>query len=187
MKKKYINLFGKGHAAEQSRFNALIRWILTGAGVLLFAAFIVVNLFQISQQKELKEIIGKKNDLLSQTLNSKDTEAKMNYLKAKLNQLDTFSKDDTLFVPYYNLLRETLAQASNSSYLETISIDNKKNTKFSVRLNDFDSLMNFVHYVESDRFKDQFSDLILTSFNLLEGSKANKAKDYQLTFSGKFK
>ncbi len=183
MKKKYINLFGKGRLVKVTNFSYRLRIIMTVVGVMLFLGFVAFNLLMIRQQKDLSALQEKKTSLLNQIIANKDNEAKINYFQAKSQQLNDFSKDDTQFVPYYKALNETLAQASDSSYLNTISIDNQKNTKFSVKLADFTSLMGFIRYVESDQFKDHFTNLTLTSFSLSDTDK----RDYQLTFSGQFK
>ncbi|MCL4375007.1 hypothetical protein M1523_04070 [Patescibacteria group bacterium] len=183
MKKKYINLFGKSRFIRVNNFNYWLRVIITVFGVTMFAGFIIVNLLQIKQQNDLKSLEEEKSQLLNELIADKDNEAKLNYFEVKSGQLNTFTKDDTQFVPYYKALNETLSQASDSSYLDSITIDKNKNTKFSVKLVDFNSLMGFIRYVESDKFKNQFSSLVLTSFSLSDTDK----RDYQLTFSGQFK
>ncbi len=140
-----------------------------------------------------------KQEDLKYLLNDKDFEAKMIFFKSKKELVNTYLKDDAHFLPYYSLLLDSLdnetasESASNSSSLQTVSIDKDRNTEFTVIINELDSAISFLKYVESEDFLSHFEDITLTQFNLLEDVIEEKNENsqqikesYQFEFKGKF-
>lgn len=143
-------------------------------------------------RSELADLDTKKRQYLSLLLEDKDTEASMRYFKGKQTQLLNFEKDDVRFVPYYSVLLETVHNFSESATLDNIEIDKERKTKFTIRFTDYDGMISFLKYVESESFLKNFDDLSVTSLSLSREDKqsdtslVSQKKQYQLQFKGRF-
>lgn len=191
--KKRINLF-----ARKKRFNSFalysikIRKYGAVAGVLLFFIFIFFVYLMVDTQRKMSELTMKKQQYLTYLLNEKDTEASIRFFKGKQTQLTKFLGDDAQFVPYYAILRNALMDSTESAALDSVEIDKNRVTDFVVRFQDYESMVSFLKFVESNEFLRFFDELSMASLNLTRDAdlltkKTASVKNYQLQFKGKFK
>ena len=184
--KNRINLFKR--KPEQDYIGIIaqkIKRYITGMGVVLFVIFLFLmyQMFQlnITQQNLLK----KKETYLKYLLDKKDTESTIRYFVGKQAQVNTFLKDDANFLPYYQILKDSLAGTDDKAILDTVDIDKDRNTSFIVRFSSFDDVLLFLKYVEEESFLKNFTTLTLQSFNLTQQS--SNMSHYQLELVGVFK
>lgn len=195
--KKRLNLLNR-----KKRFDAFASYALkikrfgTVAGIALFFVFLYVVINTITLKNEISQLAKKKELYLSVLFNEKDVEANIRYFKGKQTQLLNYEKDDAHFVPYYQVLLNVLSSsASQSARLDTIEIDKNRDTSFVVKCNEYNGMVAFLKYVESDEFLSNFETLSMASLNLsrespdaIRGANQQKVnKNYQLQFKGRFK
>ncbi|KKP87922.1 MAG: hypothetical protein UR91_C0032G0010 [Candidatus Nomurabacteria bacterium GW2011_GWC2_35_8] len=187
--KKRINLF-KVHPIQEipilKFFSGRVGLIFNLVGVICFLVFLFFIYLNIRLNADISASIAARQEYLQFLLKNDGLEVKLQYFKSKQNQLNTYAKDDARFLPYYNILVEALEYATNSPSLDSVVIDKDRNTNFVVKLNDFDSAISFLKYVESPIFLGSFSSLNLVDFNLFEGEDVKANKNYQFTFQGAF-
>jgi len=184
--KNRINLFKRkpkldyisAHAPKFKRY-------LSVSGVLLFLFFLFLMSQVISLNRSQQELLAKKETYLRYLLTEKDIEANMRYFKSKQTQVNTFLKDDAHFVPYYQVLKKSLEDTSKDVVLDTIDIDKSRNTRFIVKFKDYNEMLSFLRYIESDVFLKNFLTLSLQSFTL--NQKQATGGQYQLELQGVFK
>lgn len=155
--------------------------------LILFAGILFVNWQIITINNSFNQMVTKKDQLLQFLVNNKKLDSQLVYFKAKTNQLSEFEKEDAQFYPYYQLLNEGLNYASDSSSLESVAIDKNKETVFTVAIPDLTTAMNFLKFIESDKFTSNFTQLALINFSLIQPNKESTQKKYVFKFEGKFK
>lgn len=142
---------------------------------------------------EMQSLSKKKQLYLALLINDKDIEANTRYFKGKQTQLLKYEKDDARFLPYYSVLVSALSTSSQSASLDSIEINKDRDATFIVKFKDYDGMVQFLKYVESDEFLNSFDALSMASLNLSRESgsttKIQSAlnKNYQLQFKGRFK
>jgi hypothetical protein len=169
--------------------------IVSFIGIVFFVIFIFINYQIILGKKEIVKLESIKKDYLNYLIENKDNEAELRYFNAKEQQLKEYSKDDASFLPYYQVLLNALNYASDSAAISTseavllknISIDKNRRSEFNIQLANLEVAVNFMRYVESDVFLNNFDELVLTNFNLFETKQTEKSENYQFKFSGVFK
>lgn len=185
--KRRINLFSaKKQRSESVLFTEQSKFTGTVIGIILFVVFLLFTILQIQLSSQVAGLQDEKKILLEATLGDKNSEAKLSYFVKKKEQLKNYLKDDAEFLPYYNLLKDILAFSSESPILESMTIDKKKTTTFIVRFEEYAPAYEFLKYIESASFLDNFNELRLDSFSLTRDN-TNSAQGYQLRFHGKFK
>lgn len=191
---KRINLFkirSKSHFS--SEVAILIDWAKKISLVLcliFFIAFLVVNYLIIKNKLKLNQLNSQKENDLKYLIDNKTDEAKLQYFKTKQKQLSDYYGEDAAFLPYYKVLLQALEPASDSAVLESVTIDNNRDSTFIVKIYDYDQAINFLKFVESDDFINNFDRLILTGFDLYQqtdDSNSNEKDSYQFSFKGNFK
>ena len=192
--KKRINLLRK--KKHFSRFVSIahnIKQYGTLFGIVFFVLFVFVVFQTIVLHNESGDLIKKKQLYLSLLAEQKDIEANTRFFKGKLTQMGKFEADDARFVPYYNVLLNAIGSSSQSAVLDTVDIDKNRKTSFVVKFKDYEGMISFLKYVESDLFLKNFDELSMASLNLSrEIASTNRVntqlnKSYQLQFQGKFK
>lgn len=184
--KNRINLFKRKPQQDYISVNApKFKKYLTGAGVALFLFFIfLIN--QVLQLNTAQQALLKKKEIyLKYLLDEKDLEANMRYFKSKQTQVNNFLKEDAHFLPYYQVLKKSLEETSDKAILDTIDIDKDRNTRFIVKFNNSEEMLQFLRYIEAEDFLKNFLSLSLQSFNL--NQQQTKLNRYQLELRGKFK
>lgn len=185
-KRKRINLFSKG---AQNKFFEVERKIVlysTIAGAFLFVVFLVFVILGFTQKSTISNLNTEKEDMLRYLVENKNSETETAYFLLKKDQLKTFLKDDAQFLPYYNILRDAIKEASDQARVKSMLIDKDKKTNFVINFMDYDVLYSYLKYVESDDFLKHFEKLTLTSFSL-DRTEDKKEKGYELNFEGVFK
>lgn len=195
--KKRINLFSRKKRFDVfAAYAVKVRRYGTFVGILLFLvfAYVIYNIFTV--QKQVQALSKQKQLYLSVLLNEKDIEANIRYFKGKQTQLITYEKDDAHFLPYYQVLLNVLESSTQSAVLDSVQIDKNRETSFTVRFSDYDSMLSFLKYVESPEFLQNFDSLTMSNLSLSRlqrgpatqgvSNKSNN-KNFQLEFKGKFK
>lgn len=184
--KKRINLFRQKPQLDVISLNAeKIKNYLTVSGVVIFSFFIYLVIQTVQLELKIRSLNQKKENYLKYLLLDKDTEANMRYFKSKQTQLNNYMKDDAQFLPYYTVLKQSLDQSGKTAFLDTITIDKNRTTRFVVQFDKNEDMLAFLKYIESSDFLNNFSSLSLDSFSLSQN--ISSTKNYQLELKGVFK
>lgn len=147
--------------------------------VILIPSFIIVA----QQNNQLNGLLEEKKSLLEYLNQNKEVEAEFVYFRNKESQLNGIINQDVNFLPYYNLLTDSLKQASPSPLLDAIVITKDRTVNFTLRFSDTNSITSFLRFAESDKFLNNFSQLVISQFGIeLKKGSSN----YQLLLLGKF-
>jgi|GEM_PF-1102185 len=190
--KKRINLFSRQKRNDFfSVYGQRIRYVGTIAGIAFFLLFLFVMFSLLRVKQSILSVNDKKKLQLTYLLENKDLEANTRYFKGKQTQLTKYLEDDANFVPYYSVLSDALKSSSQSANLDRITIDKNRETTFVIQFTQYESMLSFLKYIETDDFLGSFDELSLANFSLSKRDTAgtvieNKNK-YQLQFKGKFK
>lgn len=185
--KKRINLFSvKYERLKRERRHRKIRMLATAVGIVFFIIFILIGYLQFREQKQVQSLNQEKQKYLNFLLENKNDEVKLRVFKAKQSQLDRFLKDDASFLPYYQVLKDAIYSSTRSAEVDSIVIDKNRNTEFEVSFGSNPEMISFLNYIETEKFLNNFSNLVLTSFNLIEDEKQGMKKSYKLVFMGRF-
>lgn len=183
--KKRINLL-RGYRAfnDNEGIFAKIRSLI----VFFFSLILIVNLIifylLFKQNQNIAEYAEQKKLFAEYFIQNKEAEAKFTYFRNKEKQLKDILKQDVSFYPYYNLLKESLENFAVGAILNSVTIDKTKSANFSISFENYENLIAFLKYAESDDFLKNFNQLSMVNFskNELQLTK----KDYRLNFKGKF-
>ncbi|PIV09729.1 hypothetical protein COS31_05565 [Candidatus Roizmanbacteria bacterium CG02_land_8_20_14_3_00_36_15] len=170
--KKYLHYEG---------FFLKLRIGLIIVAVVFFIVFSGFFYFLLHKNNQYNQLILEKKKYLEYLDAHKEVEAEFAYFRNKQNQLVSILGQDVQFLPYYNLVVESLKTASPEPKLESIIISKDRTINFTLRFENSGSIINFLRFAESDNFLKSFSQLVISSFNI-EEKKDNKK--YQLNFSG---
>lgn len=186
MKKSKINLLI--NREDYKRYEKYFYWtrIVT---IIMIVVFAISSLYLIlsgfNQTSKLNSLLTEKQSLLQAMKNRQVDEAKLILVDNKYQSLNEFLKDDAYSYPYYNLLSKAIASSTESASLKSFEINKNRDVAFVVSFNNFNELMNFFRFVESEKFLKNFEKVILKSFAAIGGSSVKK-DSYELTFNGKF-
>jgi len=181
--KKGINLITKQKKyLRYEVFFKTLRTLLLVMVVLFFIILIPSFLTVIQNNKKLDQLYLEKKNLLEYLSANKEVEAEFIYLRNKQSQIAKIIQEDVNFLPYYNLLTDSLKQASPSPILDAIIITKDRTVNFTLRFDDPSSITSFLKFAESESFLKNFSQLYISQFNL-ESQKGSK--NYQLLLIGK--
>jgi len=179
--KKGINLFRHQKRLSVSPIFILIRNLSLVGAFLTFVAFVFINSRLLKVSRINIDLLQQKKTLLEDILKQKDNEAKINFFKVKLSQLENFSQENADFKPLYFLLKDSFIKASESSTIEQLTIDNKKKFSFKINLKKFEDFVNYVNTITSPKYVQLFNELSVSNFSY-EGNKT-----YSLVFFGSLK
>lgn len=192
--KKRLNLFNRKKRFDFfSAYANKVKQYGTVIGIIFFLVFVFTIIQTISVRGQVQSLTKKKQLYLALLINDKDIEANTRYFKGKQTQLLKYEKDDARFLPYYSVLVSALSSSSQSATLDSIEIDKNRDATFIVKFKDYDGMVQFLRYVESEEFLSNFEALSMASLNLSRSSgsttKVQSAvnKNYQLQFKGRFK
>jgi len=178
-----INLIKKPKKYQKYEyFFKFIRKITIFLLIIFLIIFIPFYWFLKEKNKQLELIYQEKEELLNFLAKNKETELAFLNLKGKHQLLVNFLNEDVNFLPYYNLLLDSLKHATQPPKINNVTIDNKRVVNFSLTFDDHSSFISFLKYAESDIFVDKFNKLYISNINL-----AGINKTTQLVFSGEFK
>jgi len=184
--KNRINLFKQKPKLDFISIHATkFKAYLTGAGILVFIAFLLlINQVFILDLLQ-RDLIKKKETYLKYLLDEKETEANIRYFKSKQTQLNTFLKNDANFLPYYEVLLSSIGETNANAVLDTIDIDKNRTTRFIVKFTNDGEMLTFLNNIESENFLKNFISLSLQNFSL--NKQLSKSSKYQLELRGVFK
>ncbi len=146
--------------------------------VILIPSFIVV----MQKNKQVEALYLEKKTLLQYLNQNKQVEAEFVYLRNKESQIKKIIDEDVNFLPYYNLLTDSLKQASPSPTLDAIIITKDRTINFTLLFEEPNSIISFLKFAESESFLKNFSQLFISQVTL-ESTK--DSKNYQLLLIGK--
>lgn len=185
MKKTKLNLLtNKGNYQKIEKVFSFIRllfYIQLGVLVVLFLFFFISTM---KQNSAIDGLLEQKKFLLQSLQNKEDDEAKLIYVQDKYQAIKNFLKDDARPLPYYDLLNSALFSSTGSSGLKSFLISKNREVNFSVAFVNFNDLLSFLRFIESDKFLKNFEQVSLKSFSLVGDSKTKE--NYELAFVGKF-
>lgn len=181
--KKGINLL---HVQEKyKKYYRAFAFIKIFSGIIVVVFFIFLLGFFLAldhKNKEYQRILSERVNTIGYLRANQHTEAEFVLFGNKLIETNMLLKEDANFYPYYNILNQSLQQASEEARFRSIHIDKDKNVNFVIELPSYEKLLAFFKFIESDIFLDKFDELVLSQLDLTELQDA-----YQLSFSGKFK
>jgi len=179
--KKTINLLRHRKKSSIPSIYLFIRNIALVGAVISFIIFVFINgrLFKVT--KINNDLLQQKKTLLEDIISQKDNEAKINYFKVKSDQFEAYSKENADFKPLYFLLKDSFSEASTSSIIKELSIDNKKNFTFRIYLESFEKFADYINNITTPKYIKLFNVLNVSDFSY-EGNKS-----YSLVFSGSLK
>lgn len=186
MKKRINLLLSKRKSHLLTVYGEKIKLVVSVIGVICFLIFLYLTVMFFRVKSNINKMNEKKKLYLSYLLENKDTEANVRYFKGKQIQLTDFLKDDAHFLPYYTILKEALNSSTQSALLDTIMINKLRETTFVVQFSNYENMILFIKYIESDEFLSKFNQLTLANFSLNVKSSTPNAYKYQLQFQGKF-
>ncbi len=150
---------------------------------ILSASYLFLISFQ--NNSKINALLASKQTLLLSSQGRQTDEAKLIYVENKYQDLKNFMKNDAYSLPYYNLLQSAIATSTETASLKSFVISKDRDVTFAVSFSNFDELMNFFRFVESDNFLKNFENITLKSFTTIGGNE-NKKSSYDLNFTGKF-
>lgn len=181
--KKGINLIIKQKKyLLYEKFFYYLRLVLVFTSIFFLIVLIVFFFVLFSKERRLERLMTDKKNYLDILNKNKEVEAEFVYFRNKQKRLISIINQDVNFLPYYHLVTESLKSASPEPKLDMIVINKDRSINFTLIFNDSNSTILFLKFAESDQFLKNFSQLIISQFNI-ELTKGNK--NYHLYFIGK--
>ena len=183
--KKRINLLkaNKNFVDREAVFSEL-----KNTFVVFFFILLLVNIsiyfYLIRQNQEITQIAEQKKFLIEFFVQNKEADAKFAYFRNKEGQLKDILRQDVSFYPYYNLLKTSLDKFAVGAELYSVTIDKTKTTNFTIIFEEYEHLISFLKFAESEEFLKNFNQLSMVDFTKNETQLTKN--DYRLNFSGKF-
>ncbi|MEK7634171.1 MAG: hypothetical protein AAB437_04990 [Patescibacteria group bacterium] len=185
MKKKHINLL-VNREDYQMYENVFERLKLSAAvlTLILFIFFISFYLILRNKFNTYERMNLQKKTYLQLLTERRSDEAKINYIQKKYSDLKTFLKDDAASTPYYELLSDAISESSQAATLKSFEVNKDREASFTISFSNFDKLMEFLKFAESQTFIENFEKISMKNFAII-GDKEKK-ESYELSFTGKF-
>lgn len=189
MNQKKINLAIYTHDSQRiQRIFKILRLFTFFYSIVISLAFVFFFIANNRLIKKLNEANIQKESLLVSLQSYKNKEANMLYISKKINLLDEYLNTDTKFIPYFNILSESLGNSSESASLSEFTIDKNRVAMFKVTFDNKEAMFSYLRRAESPAFIHNFSSLTLTSIkSTVDTIESGDLKTlYELTFNGKF-
>lgn len=185
MKKTKLNLLtNRADYQKIEKIFSFIRWLFYLQLCILALLFLFYFTSFLRQGNTIQRLVSQKKSLLESLQNKQGDEAKLLYVQDKYQVIQNFLKDDARSLPYYNLLNSALSRSTESATLKSFLISKNRDVTFTVAFVNFNDLLSFFRFIESDAFLKNFEQVSLKSFSSLGGSKTKES--YELAFSGRF-
>jgi len=189
---KRINLFAK--QKKYLQVEKYFSWLRYGL-IILVALFVVFNIFSFTvlskEQQKIKSLNVTSKQYLDFLIKNNDIEAKFIFYKNKNNEFNKIISNDVNFLPYYQVLNESIKNSTSTALLSALTINKDRTTDFSILVGHYDSALVFIKYAETEDFLKNFEALTLTEFSGQLKSKSQTVdsgdNSITLTFKGKFK
>lgn len=188
MKTKKINLLSqhRNYLLYQNYFLMFKKIIYLSTG--LFFVFLITSLlFITNKKKQVDVLIQQEQNLQTFIKNNFPVEENFKKFNDLFSQLKNNLNNDVNFYPYYNLINESLKISTNPPIIESLKIDQSKKVNFTLSFNNMTHLIEFLDYVEKEKFLSNFIDLKLQSFSVESQSLSNTSNSFKLSFIGQFK
>jgi len=190
---KRINLFAKQKKYVQiEKYFTWFRFFSIGlvAAFVLFSAYSFISLS--SQQRKLKNLDLARKQYLDFLIRNNEIEAKFIFYKNKNEEFNKIIANDVNFLPYYQVLNESLKFSTSAALLNSLTINKDRSAEFSILIENYDIAFEFIKYSETETFLKNFDALTLIEFSSQLNTKAqtednNKKRLITLTFKGKFR
>lgn len=185
MKKTKLNLLvNRENYQKIEKIFSFIRILFYIQLSFLAVLFLFFFISTLRQNNAINGLLEQKKTLLQALQTKKDDEAKLIYLQDKYSTIKNFLKDDARSLPYYDLLNSSLSSSTGSAGLKSFLISKNREVEFSVAFINFNDLLSFFRFIESDSFLKNFEQVSLKSFSAIENSASKQ--NYELAFVGKF-
>ncbi len=182
MKTIHINLLiDRRDYYKAEKFFRRFRRIIVGYSLIFVTLVLVLFFITYKQNEKIQSLIDQKGTLFTSLQNQNNQEAKLVYVEKKLKSYNQFVRNDANFLPYYNLLVNSLNSTASAS-LSSFTIDNTRKTAFSISFVNIDSLLQSFDYLESNSFLKYFASLSLDNF----GTEGKNNSAIKLSFIGQF-
>ncbi len=193
--KKRINLLlkTKDYEKKEKLFQSFRRFTLIFSLIVFTLSFVFFYISFTTQQK-INKISKEKSKYLNSIIKNKKTESKLSLLNQKTKTIKEYSKKDLNFLKYYNIIQQVLktlplpksstesSGLNPQSSINNFSLNNQRETQFSISAPDFDTYLKVLDNIENKTFLDVFSTLTLAGFNFNKQDNQH----YSLNFKGKF-
>lgn len=188
MKKISLNLLGsRKERVSYYKYVQIFKYFLLGFTCLLALFVLVAGVMSVNQNNTRTDLQKKKNELIAALAIKREDEGKLIYLSNKLSFYKDFQKDNVQFLPYFNLLKDTLKTASQSGQLEKFDVNKDRVVKFTLEFSDMNEMLGSFGFIESGAFLDKFEKLSLESFSRTPNKFSKEdSTSYKLSFDGKF-
>lgn len=185
MKKTRINLLV--NREDYQKYENFFERLKLSAAILTVLLFVFFIYFYLTLRKKFntfEQMNLQKKTYLQLLTERRPDEAKINYIQKKYLDLKTFLKDDASSTPYYQLLSDAIKNSSQTASLKSFEVNKDRETSFAITFSDLDKLMEFLKFVESKKFINNFENISLKNF-VISGKKESN-ENFELSFSGKF-
>lgn len=159
---------------------------------LFYSAFLVITLvvfyiMNINVKTSVSKLEIEKQRLLGLLTSRSKEEAGLIYITKKAGLIDQYLVKDVKFLPYYNfMLDKVKAVGSPSASLETFAVDNNRKATFSITFTSAQSMLEFLKFIESDEFLNNFDSLVATRIGRVV-SEGQGTNTLEIAFEGQFK
>ncbi|MCL4378648.1 MAG: hypothetical protein M1409_09810 [Actinobacteria bacterium] len=173
---KYLNLEKK---------LAKVKVVIVLMLILFVVTYFTFLVFLNKQKKDIDTLNNQKKSYMEFLLQNKQTEAKFTVFQNKEKQLSDILEQDVNFLPYYNLLKDSLKSSTPAANLDSVSVDKSRTVNFTVSFTDYKAFLSFLKFAEGDSFLKNFNKLVLSNFSAYN-QKINTQSSYKLQLSGVF-
>ncbi len=178
-----INLITKKrqYLIYESFFSKLRISLFLGLVIFFIYIFFVFTLL-ISKNNYFNKLRYEKNRLEAYLKENSQVEKEFIYFRNKQTQIEDILKTDVNFIPYYNLVRDSLQSATPEPQLDSVIIDKDRSINFTLNFQDSPSLINFLKFAENDSFLHNFDKLLISQFSIIQDRQTT---NYKLNLIGK--
>jgi hypothetical protein len=181
--KKRINLMLRRQGLEKVQsFFKLFR-----VGIFLYS--LVISLFLTSyfiinsqMDRQINTLETDKRYFLAQIKSKSKNEADLIHSAKKAALVDQYLAEDIKFFPYYKLIVDSMEKSGAEVTLHELSLGKNYETTFALSFRDFENLLNFLRFAETDEFLGKFRTLSLSRV-----SNSSTDQNFELFFQGEFK
>lgn len=187
--KKYINLlYHKKEYQKKQKILLAIIFFLMIIDIIFFSLFISISYQFFKNQREYKDLIIEKENILNLNKKNAELQVKINYISNYSNHFFNLLDNDLNFLPYYEFIKKKLESISPEIKITQINFDKNNNFKFLIFIPNIETLINFLNLLEDPEFKSNFNrlnliSLILSNKNLYVNDEKN---DLIINLEGQF-
>ena len=184
MKTDRINLLvSKKKHSDISKYFSLFKITLIIIAVILLIFSLIIGTLLFFQNRKIETLTKEKQSGIEILNSQKEDEVKLVKITNKLKDIETFSKDDANFYPYYEILTQSFSKSSESANIDSLNIEKDRKFNFTLSFSNIGSMLESFKFIESDEFLKNFSSIYLKSLNTED---RQNIKIYKIAFEGEF-